>query len=99
MISAVSTASELQFMLSDDSGNSYVFKDFLEKLVHDFEIPIFLVVDNHSLHKLKLVIDYVKSTKGKLELFYIPPYAQQLNPDETNMKKCQKARGKKMPLR
>jgi len=97
MISAVSTAGELQFMLIDGPGNSYTFKDFLEKLVHDSEKPIFLVVDNHSSHKSKLVMDYVKSTKGKLELFYIPPYAPQLNPDEQVWKNVKGKAAKKCP--
>jgi len=98
MISAVSTAGELQFMLIDGPGNSYTFKDFLEKLVHDSKKPIFLVVDNHSSHKSKLVMDYVKSTKGKLELFYIPPYAPQLNPDEQVWKNVKGQAAKKCPF-
>jgi len=98
MISAVSTAGELQFMLINGSGNSYTFKDFLEKLVHDSEKPIFLVVDNHSSHKSKLVMDYVKSTKGKLELFYIPPYAPQLNPDEQVWKNVKGQAAKRCPF-
>jgi len=56
--------------------------DFLEKLVHDSPQPVILVAENHSSHKSQLVMDYVKSTDGKLELHYIPPYAAQLNPDE-----------------
>jgi transposase len=40
------------------------------------------VVDGHSIHKAKLVKEYVASTQGKLELVYLPPYSPQLNPDE-----------------
>ena len=43
---------------------------------------IFLVLDGHPTHKSKLVKEYESSTKGKLELFYLPPYSPELNPDE-----------------
>jgi len=60
-------------------------------------VPHFLVVDNHNSHKSKLVMDYVKSTNGKLELFYIPPYAPQLNPDEQVWKNVKRQSAKKCP--
>jgi len=59
--------------------------------------PFFLVVDNHSSHKSKLVMGYVKSTNGKLELFYISPYAPQLNPDEQVWKNVKGQAAKKCP--
>ena len=43
---------------------------------------VFLIVDNHSVHRSEEVRDFVKSTEGKLRLFYLPPYAPELNPDE-----------------
>jgi transposase len=43
---------------------------------------IFLVVDGHPSHKAKVVQDYVKNTRGMLELHFLPPYAPDLNPDE-----------------
>ena len=43
---------------------------------------VFLVVDGHPAHKANLVKEYVASTKGRLELHFLPPYAPDLNPDE-----------------
>ena len=40
------------------------------------------MVDGSSVHKAKIVKDYVASTKGRLELFFLPPYSPELNPDE-----------------
>ena len=34
------------------------------------------------MHKANIVKDYVASTNGRLELFFLPPYAPELNPDE-----------------
>jgi transposase len=43
---------------------------------------IFLVVDGHPAHKSKLVKRFVEDNAERLELFYLPPYSPQLNPDE-----------------
>ena len=58
------------------------FKEFLTRLMVGASKPIFLIVDGHPIHKSKLVKDYVASLNGQLTLFYLPPYAPQLNPDE-----------------
>ena len=44
--------------------------------------PIFLIVDQHSSHRAKAVQEFVASTDGHLELFFLPPYSPELNPDE-----------------
>ena len=51
-------------------------------VLHDVETPVFLVVDGSSVHKAKIVTEYIASTGGRLELFFLPPYPPDLNPDE-----------------
>lgn len=34
------------------------------------------------MHKAQRVTEYVASTNGRLELFFLPPYSPELNPDE-----------------
>ena len=41
-----------------------------------------MIVDGHSTHKTKMVKEYIKTTNGKLKLYYLPPYSPELNPDE-----------------
>lgn len=82
MISAVSPQGEFRFMLHAGSVTAKVFKTFLQRLLVGAENPIFLVVDGHPVHKSRLVRDFVKSTKGRLRLYFLPPYAPHLNPDE-----------------
>jgi transposase len=43
---------------------------------------VFLVLDSHPAHIANSVKEYVQSTKGRLELHFLPPYAPDLNPDE-----------------
>jgi transposase len=97
MISAISNMGELQFMLVDGNTNAEVFKQFLEQLMLDAEQPIILVVDGSSIHKAELVKEYVKTTDGKLELYYLPPYSPQLNPDEQVWKNIKERVAKQFP--
>lgn len=97
MISAVSSMGELQFMLIEGRGTAEVFKRFLEQLMHAAKTPIILVVDGHSIHKSKLVREYVESTNGMLELCYLPPYSPQLNPDEQVWKNIKERVAKQFP--
>ena len=41
-----------------------------------------LVLDKHPSHIANIVKDYVKGTKGKPEIYFLPGYAPELNPDE-----------------
>jgi len=82
MISAISTRGDLRFMAFEGSMNSDRFIKFLRRLIYNAPKPIFLVLDNHSVHRSKKVKEFVESTKGRLKLFFLPPYSPELNPDE-----------------
>lgn len=82
MISAVSSQGKLRFMIKDGRVTATVFLEFLKRLLVNAERPIFLVVDGHPAHKAKCVRKFVDAQQGKLELFYLPGYSPELNPDE-----------------
>ena len=42
----------------------------------------FLIVDRGSAHIAKKTRIFVESLKGRLRLFYLPPYSPDRNPDE-----------------
>lgn len=83
MISAVTARGDCRFMVHEGTVNGRVFKTFLQRLVADADRPVFVVVDGHPAHRTRLVRDYVAATEGRLRLFFLPPYAPHLNPDET----------------
>ena len=58
------------------------FMVFLKDFLKGRSRPVFLVVDGLPAHKAKTVAAYVQSTRGRLELHFLPPYAPDLNPDE-----------------
>lgn len=82
MISAVSPRGNMRFMLVEDKLTAKVFIEFLKRLVHGWPHPVFLIVDGHPVHKSIAVSRFVASTEGKLQLFRLPPYSPELNPDE-----------------
>lgn len=82
MISAVSAQGEFRFMVHEGAVTATVFREFLSRLMLGASDPVFLVLDGHPVHKAKLVQDFVKAQKGRLKLFYLPPYSPHLNPDE-----------------
>ena len=82
MISAISPRGKIHFSFLAGNLNSGLFVDYLKKLMHDIPGPIFLIVDGHPSHRSKETLEFVQSTKGRLNLFFLPPYSPELNPDE-----------------
>ncbi|MBN1521286.1 MAG: IS630 family transposase [Candidatus Aureabacteria bacterium] len=82
MISAVTSKGSMRFMIIKGRNSSRVFVEFLKRLIYKAKRSIFLIVDGHPIHKAVLVKKYVQSLKGKLRLFFLPPYSPELNPDE-----------------
>lgn len=82
LISAVSAQGEFRFMTVKGKVGAAKFIDFLKRLIHNAERMIFLIVDGHPAHKAKMVARFVESVKDRLQLFFLPPYSPELNPDE-----------------
>jgi transposase len=82
LISAISPRGKMRFMATEGRLNAQVFCDFLGRLIANAVFPVYLVVDNHPVHRSKKVKEFVKNTNGMLRLFYLPPYSPELNPDE-----------------
>jgi transposase len=82
MISTITNHGTLRFMLFDESFTVDVFLKFLKRLIHKAPSKIFLILDNHKVHHANRVREWIQTNKRKIELFYLPPYSPELNPDE-----------------
>ena len=83
LIPAISSRGHMRFMIKQKGGvNAAVFIEFLKRLMAGAEHEIFLIVDRGPAHIAKKTRTFVESLKGKLQLFYLPPYAPDRNPDE-----------------
>jgi transposase len=82
MISSLTNQGKLRFMVYDGALNIAVFLRFLKRLVKGARRKIFLIVDNLRVHHAKPVMAWAEANKDRIELFYLPPYAPECNPDE-----------------
>jgi transposase len=82
MISAVSNRGQMRFMFYDGALNADRFIAFLRRLIKDAEQKVFLIVDNLKVHHARKVTAWVASHTHEIELFYLPSYAPDHNPDE-----------------
>lgn len=82
MMSAITNQGKVRFMLYEESMNQQNLIIFLKRLVKGSSKKVFLILDNLSVHHGKLVKSYLKDKKDKIELFYLPSYAPEYNPDE-----------------
>ncbi len=82
LISVVSAQGEFRFMVTEGRVGARVFIEFLRRLLHNADRPIFLIVDGHPAHKAVAVRRFIESQEKRLRLFFLPAYSPELNPDE-----------------
>ena len=82
MISVVTNRGTLRFMLYEGALNAALFLAFLQRLVRNARRKVFLIVDNLKVHKAAKVQAWVAAHRDKIELFFLPAYAPEHNPDE-----------------
>jgi len=99
MISAISNRGHLQFMIIDDRFNSEVFQIFLKQMIKYSRQKIYFVNDGHPAHKTKKLNEWLTKNKEKIEVFFLPPYSPELNPQEyVNQDVKTNVIGKKRPI-
>lgn len=59
-----------------------IFIDFMKRLIKDAKQKVFLIVDNLRVHHAKAVQEWLAQHKDEIEIFYLPAYAPEHNPDE-----------------
>lgn len=82
MISAISNRGHVRFMIYEEKMTQAVFIRFLKRLISSSEQKIFLITDNLKVHHGKKVSAWVSKQNSQIELFFIPSYSPELNPDE-----------------
>ena len=82
MISSITNTGKLRFMILPSAMNTDLFKQFMQRLIKDSKKKIFLIVDNLRVHHAKALKPWLEKHKDEIELFYLPSYSPDLNPDE-----------------
>jgi transposase len=82
MISTVTNQGKVRFMTYSENLSSKVLIEFLKRLIRDSDKKVFLILDNLRVHHSKKVKEWIAENKNEIEIFYLPSYSPDLNPDE-----------------
>lgn len=82
MISALSNAGALRFMTYKGTMGAALFLVFLARLLQTTTKKVFLIVDHLRAHEAARVDDWLVAHRERIEVFYLPRRAPELNPDE-----------------
>jgi transposase len=96
--SAVNARGGFWFVTYKGGMSAELFIEILKALMRHRKKPLYLILDSLPAHKAKIVQDYVVSTKGRLELHFLPGYAPELNPDELVWNHIKRTGTAKTPL-
>ena len=82
MISTLTNQGKVRFMLYRQALNAQRLIRFLTRLTRDAARKVFLILDNLKVHHATLVRDWLAAHREMIEVFYLPSYSPELNPDE-----------------
>jgi transposase len=84
MVSTVTSQGRVQFMIYSENMNADKLIEFLKQLIKSNDKKIFLILDNLKVHHCYIVKEWLaqEEIKQRLEVFFLPSYSPELNPDE-----------------
>jgi transposase len=82
LLSAVANKGELRWMVVDGAVKAPDLIRFLRRLVRDARRKVFLILDRLKAHRARLTRDWLAEHRSEIEVFYLPAYSPELNPDE-----------------
>jgi transposase len=72
---------------------------FLQRLIRDVRRKVFLILDRLQVHRAGQIRDWLAAHRTKIEVFYLPAYSPELNPDEGLNADLKQAVTRKAPVR
>ena len=99
MIATVTNQGKTRCMIIDEAFDAEKLIEFLAALIKDAGKKVFLILDNLRVHHSKIVKAWVAERKDQIELFYLPSYSPQLNPEERLNADLKQEMGKRVPVR
>jgi transposase len=82
MISTITNQGKVRWMIYPGKMNAALFIVFLTRLIAGASKKVFLIVDNLSVHDAGSVEQWLADKKDRIEVFLLPKYAPERNPDE-----------------
>jgi transposase len=82
MISAITNQGTVRFRIFEGNMNADVLIEFMMRLLKDAKRKVYLILDNLRVHHAKPVKEWLEKHKKMIQVFYLPAYSPELNPDE-----------------
>src|SRR5829696_5457530 len=82
MISTITNQGKVRWMIYTGKMNAALFLVFLARLIAGATKKVFLIVDHLSVHEAAAVEQWLANKTDRIEVFYLPKYAPERNPDE-----------------
>jgi transposase len=82
MISSVTNQGKVRWMIYRDTLDASMLIRFLERLIKGSNRKILLILDNLRVHHSRAVRAWLQEHTEQIQLFFLPAYSQELNPDE-----------------
>jgi transposase len=82
IISTVTNQGKVRWKVFEGAMNTEVLIDFFKRLVKDADRKVFLILDNLKVHHARPVKQWLARHVEQIEVFYLPSYSPELNPDE-----------------
>lgn len=82
VISTVTNKGQMRWRIFDGALNTDILLDFLRRLIRGSKRKVFLILDNLRVHHARPVKDWLAKHTDEIEVFYLPSYSPELNPDE-----------------
>lgn len=81
-ISTITDEGKVRFMTYTGTMTAALFLVFLGRLLRSTTGKVFLIVDRLRAHTTPEVAEWLAAHRDRIEVFYLPRYAPELNPDE-----------------
>jgi len=82
LVSTVTNQGKVRFKIYNERMNADTFIKFMKRLIKDADRKIFLVLDNLRVHHSYKARDWLAEQTDQIEVFFLPSYSPELNPDE-----------------
>ncbi len=82
LISTLTNQGKVRFMIYENRMNADTFIKFMKRLINDADRKIFLIIDNLKVHHSYKARDWLAEHTEQIEVFFLPSYSPELNPDE-----------------
>jgi len=99
IISTVTNKGQMRWKIFDGALNSDILIDFMRRLIKGASKKIYLILDNLRVHHSKPVKAWLAKHTDAIEVFYLPSYSPELNPDEMANADIKQAVTKQAPAR